>query len=416
MTWSVRVRLSAMMFLQYAIWGAWAVVLGAYLSNPPEHGDPRLYLSLQPNQVGIIFSLLPLATVLSPFIFGQIADRMMATQYLLSLCHIGGGIALLFMGMQRGYGPFTWLMLVYSLLYAPTLALTNSLAFANMKDSEREFGGIRVFGTLGWIAAGWLLTAWRKWLPAVPGDMLYLAGGFAILLGLVSLALPHTPPKREGAKPLAFLEALKLFKSRNFTVFMVISLIVGTELEFYYILTSQFMEHIGFARESVPGIMTIAQIAEILVMAVLLPKLLPKLGARKLLAMGVIAWPVRYAIFALLPIRWLVAASLTLHGFCYVFFFVVGFIYVDGVAPKDIRASAQALMAIIVLGAGRFFGSRFAGLIQQHFTRQEHTDWRAVFLVPCLLTVACAIAFILFFRDEKPEPTPEPEQEVAAAT
>jgi len=193
--------------------------------------------------------------------------------------------------------------------------------------------------------------------------MLFLAGGFAILLGLFSLALPNTPPKREGANPLAFLEALKLLRNSNFAVFMAISFIVGTELEFYYILTSPFMVDIGIDPKKLPAVMTIAQIAEILVMAVLLPKLLPKLGARRLLAMGVIAWPIRYAVFSFLPIPWLVAASLTLHGFCYVFFFVVGFIYVDRIAPKDIRASAQALVAIVVLGAGRFVGSRFAGFL-----------------------------------------------------
>lgn len=401
MNWSVRWRLSAMMFLQYAVWGAWASVLGAYLGAAPQGESSSFYLGFTPNQVGVIFSLLPLATIIAPFIFGQIADRLMSSQYLLAICHIGCGLCAFAMGAQRTYEPFMWLMLAYSLLYAPTLALTNSVAFAHMKDSEREFGGIRVFGTFGWIAAGLLLGAWRLWFPQVAGDLLYLSGGFAVLLGLFSLALPSTPPKREGANPLAFLEALKLLKSRNFAVFMVISFIVGTELEFYYILTSPFMEHIGFDPKKLPAVMTIAQIAEISVMAILLPKLLPKLGARKLLAMGAIAWPIRYAIFAFLPINWLVAASLSLHGFCYVFFFVVGFIYVDQVAPKDIRASAQALVAIVVLGMGRFLGSRFAGAVQGHYTSNGATNWQSVFLVPCVLTVICAVAFVFFFRDEK---------------
>lgn len=411
----VRWRLSLMMFLEYATWGAWVVVLGAYLGAPPPREDPRFYLGFDPVQVGAIFSLLPLATIVAPFIFGQIADRMLSTQYLLSICHILGGIVMFAMATQRTYGPFMWLMLLYSLLYAPTLALTNSLAFTHMRDPEREFGGIRVWGTLGWIAAGWVLTGWRLYLPAVVGDLLILAGIFSVLLGLFSLVLPHTPPKKEGVNPLAFLEALKLFANSNFAVFMVISFIVGTELEFYYILTSPYMEHLGFARERVPAIMTIAQIAEILVMAVLLPRLLPKLGARRLLAMGVIAWPVRYAIFAFLPIPWLVAASLILHGFCYVFFFVVGFIYVDQVAPKDIRASAQALVAIVVLGAGRFLGSRFAGWIQGRYTADGVTNWQSVFLVPCVLTIACAVAFLLFFRDEKAIPHAPSEPQVSAA-
>lgn len=399
MNWSVRWRLSLMMFLEYAVWGAWAVVLGAYLGSPPPGEEANLYLQFKPVQVGIIFSLLPLATIISPFLFGQIADRMLASQYLLAACHVVGGVLLFAMGFQTQYGAFMWIMLGYSLVYAPTLALTNSVAFANMKDSEREFGGIRVWGTLGWIAAGLVLSAWRTWLPIVRGDLLFLAGGFALLLGVFCLILPHTPPKKEGANPLAFLEALKLFKNPNFTVFMIISFVVGTELEFYYILTSPFMEAIGFERASVPAVMTIAQAAELIVMAVLLPLLLPKLGARKLLSIGVIAWPIRYAIFAFLPVKWLVAASLSLHGFCYVFFFVVGFIYVDQIAPADIRASAQSLVAIVVLGAGRFLGSRFAGWIQGVYTTAQGTNWQSVFLVPCALTVVCAVAFLLLFKD-----------------
>lgn len=405
MSFGVRFRLSAMMFLQYAIWGAWVVVLGAYLGSPPEGGNPNLYLGFAPVEVGVIFSLLPLATIIAPFIFGQLADRLVSTQYLLSICHIAGGVVLYAIGRQHDYGPFMWLMLLYSLLYAPTLALTNSLAFSHMRDSQREFGGIRVWGTLGWIAAGWVLWGWRKVLPSIPGDMLFLAAGFSVLLGVFSLSLPNTPPKKEGANPLAFLEALKLFKSPSFTVFMIISFIVGTELEFYYILTSPFMEHIGWARASVPAVMTVAQIAEIAVMAIMLPRLLPKLGAQKLLAIGVIAWPIRYAIFAFLPVKEIVAASLILHGFCYVFFFVVGFIYVDRIAPKDIKASAQALVAIVVLGAGRFLGSRFAGWIQSRFTTDGLTNWQNVFLVPCVLTVICALAFLLLFREEKTEAT-----------
>lgn len=409
---SIRWRLSLMMFLQYGAWGAWAVTLGAYLGHPPKPEDAHLYLSFDPNQVGVIFSLLPLATVIAPFIFGQIADRLLSTQYLLSICHILAGVAMFAMGLQHNYAPFMWLMLGYSLLYAPTLALTNSLAFTHMRDSEREFGGIRVFGTLGWMASGYLLTGWRL-LTSMPGDLLFLAAGFSVVLGLFSLALPHTPPKREGANPLAFLEALKLFKNTNFTVFMVISFIVGTELEFYYILTSPYLEHLGIAREAVPTVMTLAQFAELFVMWPILPWLMPKLGARKLLAIGAIAWPIRYALFAFVPNAWVASAALPLHGICYVFFFVVGFIYVDQVAPKDIRASAQALVAIVVLGMGRFLGSRFAGWIQNHYTTDGVTNWQPVFLVPCVLTIVCAVAFVLFFRDEKATPQIKPEPETA---
>ncbi|MDO8587411.1 MAG: MFS transporter [Armatimonadota bacterium] len=425
---SIRWRLSLMMFLQYAIWGAWAPVLGAYLEGA---------LNVRGVPVGVIFSLLPLATIVSPFIFGQVADRWFATERVMAVLHVLAGISMLWMSMQTSFSGMVWLMAAFSLFYAPTLALSNSICFSHMKNSEKEFGGIRVWGTIGWITAGWVLAsvrggfgqlptagAWNA-LSAVMGtvdvvlkpfaagvhavmtwtggkaDLLTLSGLAAVILGLFSLALPHTPPKKEAAKPLAFLEALKLFKDRNFAVFMIISFVVGTELEFYYILTSPFLLHLGVQGSILPWVMTIAQFAEIVVMAVLLPMLLPRLGARKMLAIGAIAWPIRYAVFALLPIKGLVIASLALHGFCYVFFFVVGFIYVDTVAPKDIRASAQSLMALVVLGLGRYLGSLFAGKVEGLFTVANMTNWQNVFLVPCFLTVVCALAFLLAFREPK---------------
>lgn len=390
---SIQLRLSIMMFLQYAIWGAWAPVLGKYL------GD----LGLPGHEIGYIFAVLPLATVLVPFITGQLADRYFATERLMAVLHILGGVAMIFMASAGDFPSIMLWMIVFSVFYAPTLALSNSICFANMRDSEREFGLIRVFGTIGWIAAGLMLSAWRSLMEGniVTGDLLYVSGACALALGAFSFLLPHTPPKKEGANPLAFLEALALFKNRNFAVFMIISFIVGTELEFYYILTSPFLGELGVSDAKMPLVMTIAQVAEMFVMVLMLPMLLPKLGARKLLAFGVIAWPIRYMIFAIGGPLWLVVASLMLHGFCYVFFFVVGFIYVDKVAPPDIKASAQALVAIVVLGLGRFIGSIFAGWVQTYFTVDGVANWTNIFLVPCILTVLCAVGFLLFFKEDK---------------
>ncbi len=398
-TTGAKIQLSIMMFLQYAIWGAWAPVLSAYLMNE---------LGFSGTQVGFIYSLLPLATIISPFIGGQIADRYFPTQYVLVFLQLIGGALLIYMSYVTDYKIMAWLMFIYCVFYAPTLALTNSIAFINLKSSEKEFGAIRVWGTIGWIAAGLVLAGWRTLAKstsaiAIQGDTLFLAGIFSIIMGLTSFMLPHTPPKKEGANPFAFLEAIKMLKDKNFLVFAIISFVVATELQFYYVLTSPFLtsDKIGVASSAISGVMVIAQIAEIFVMAILLPIVIDKYGIRKTMVFGILAWPLRYIIFSIGYPSWLVIASLALHGFCYVFFFVAAYIYVDKVAPADIRASAQSLIAIVILGFGNFVGSNFSGWIQKLFTNESGTNWTNVFIVPTILTVLCAIFFMLFFRDEK---------------
>ena len=495
MSWSLRIRLSAMMFLQYAIWGAWAPVLWPQL-KAMGFSDP---------QAGWVFGALWLACIVAPFIGGQIVDRWFPTQWFLAVVHLAGGVLLILNAREKEFGPFMTLMSIYTLLYAPTLALTNSLAFHHVKDAEKEFGFIRVFGTLGWIAAGWLLTFWRSdgvqtvmprsadagllrplgFLLLTSGvlylilsgllnrgaekrqgylaqagvialvgglcsvglllalgslesftksftdwtaqlrelkrcDSLYLAGGMSLLMGVACLFLPHTPPKKEAENPWAFMEAIQLLKNKNFAIFMAIAFIVTTELQFYYLPTAEFLENaVGIAQANVPAVMTTAQIAEIVAMAVLLPLLLPVIGMRKALAIGVIAWPLRYVVFALyqsVPYQ-VVVASLTLHGIGYTFFFVVSQIYVNKVAPADIRASAQALLTLITLGIGSFLGTQFTAWIMALLSKTQIVvaeaggaakevlvrDWTWIFLVPCFLTGACAIAFLIWFKEPKDE-------------
>ncbi len=395
---SKKVQLGIMMFLQYAIWGAWAPVLSSYLLND---------LGFSGSEVGWIYALLPLATIISPLIAGQVADRYLASEKVIAFLQLGGGVLLLFAARITEFDTLAVVMLFYCLLYAPTLALTNSVAMINMEDSEKEFGAIRVWGTLGWIAAGLMLTGWRWFgendaLSAIQGDMLFLAGVLSIVMGLQAFLLPHTPPQKEGVSPWAFLESLKLLKIKDFAVFVGITFVVAPELAVYHILTAPFLESeaIGISSRNIPAVMTIAQFAEIFVMAFVLSWSLKKYGMRRTLAIGVVAWPIRYIIFAIGAPAWLVITSLALHGFCYVFFFVAAFIYVDKVAPPDIRASAQSLIAIIALGFGRFLGSLFAGWIRDVFTTDAGTNWTYVFLVPCALTGFCAVAFMLFFREE----------------
>lgn len=396
---SAKTRLGIMMFLQYAIWGAWAPVLSAYLLDD---------LGFTGTQTGIIFALLPLATVIAPFLGGQAADRYFASEKVIAFLQFTGGVLLIVLAQATTFQAMWPLMLLYCLLYAPTLALTNSVAMINLQDSEKEFGVIRVWGTIGWIAAGVALWGWRSVGVGnesilMNGDMILLAGVFSIIMSIQSLTLPHTPPQKEGVRPWAFLESLKMLADKDFAVFVAITFVVSTELEFYYILTAPFLqsEAIGVSSANLPAVMTIGQFAEIFVMAFGLSWALKRYGIRRTLAIGVVAWPIRYIIFAIGTPAWLVIASLALHGFCYVFFFVAAFIYVDKVAPPDIRASAQSMIAIVALGLGRGIGSVFAGWIQDFFTTAAGPNWTGIFLVPCALTLVCAIAFLLFFREEK---------------
>ncbi len=416
---SAYLRLGVMMFLEYAIWGAWTPVLALYLQKE---------LGFDGAQTGHIYSLLWLACILSPFIGGQIVDRWVPTQWFLAAMHFVGGFALWQSAQARTFEALWPWQLVYALAFAPTLALTNSLAFKHLTNNERQFGAVRVFGTIGWIVAGLLLGFWRKGL-VVPAwgsqaDCFVLAAAFSMAMGAWCLLLPHTPPTRDAESPWAFLKALRMARDLRFLAFLMISFVVTTELQFYYMLSAPFLNDLGITADNVPIVKDLAQGAEILVMFVALPLLLPRLGFRRTLAIGVLAWPVRYVIWALVawagdPV-WLVVASLTLHGVCYVFFFTVSQVYVDNVAPRDIRHSAQALLTLVTLGFGNYLGTHFTGWIQDTFTHpgldtlgravldattgqpEKVTEWHLVFAVPIAVTVLCAIAFFAFFREPKP--------------
>ena len=395
-------RLGLMMFLQYAIWGAWTTVIANHLIDDLGFSGPA---------IGTICSLLYLACILTPFIGGQFADRWVPTQYVIALLHVISGAAMWFAAGAKDFGSLWPPMLVAGLAYAPTLALTNSLAFKHMSNTERQFGSVRVWGTIGWIVAGLVLAAWRRGafggigLAAWPNqsDCLILAAVFSGALAIFALTLPHTPPTKQAGNPWAFVEALKMLKNRSFLVFLIIAFVVTTELQFYYILTAPFLKGIGIAQSDVSAWMVLAQVAEIIAMAVALPLVLPRLGVGKTLAIGVIAWPIRYIIFSIGGPTWLVLASLTLHGVFYVFFFTVSMVYVDNVASDAIRHSAQSLITLVTLGFGNYLGTFFTGYVQKHFTtgvgEAAVVNWHGIFLVPVALTVACAVAFLLLFRE-----------------
>ena len=378
----------------------------------------RALSNMNSSAAGWIFSALWLACLVAPWTGGQVADRWVPTQLFLGVAHLGGGAILVVLSLvpttgSSAFAPWMTLMSAFALLYAPTLALTSSLAFHHLA-SDKDFGSVRVGGTLGWIASGLLLTLWRKGLllPASVRacDCILLAGALSLAMGLYCFTLPHTRPARSAADPLAFRRAFVLLKDKNTLAFLVIAFVVTTELQFYYGPTAGFLEGtLGVPHADVPLTMSVAQVAEIVAMVVALPLALGKLGLRKTLALGVIAWPARYVIFALAPLgpvavmRPLVIGSLGLHGIGFTFFFVASQIYMERVAPKDIRASAQSLLTLITLGLGNFLGTMFTAKIMAWCTNgvgsEATTDWTRVFLVPCLLTVACAVAFLTLVRD-----------------
>ena len=404
---SLRIKLSLMMFLEFAIWGAWMPTLYRYLiTDVGEHG-----LGFSHDQASWIFAALWLACMVAPFIGGQIVDRWIPTQWFLAAVHFLGGLVLLTMTAHKTFDKMMPAMVIYALLYAPTLALTASLCFHHLTNADKQFGSIRAFGTIGWIAAGWGLTLWRvlaaKQGVIVPGDMLHLAGWCSLAMALTCCFLPHTPPKKQAEKPWAFVEAFRLLRNRQFALFLIISFVVTTGLQFYYLPTGTFLTTktgVGFQPKYEALLLTVSQVAEGIVMLTLLALALKKLGVRKTLAIGVIAWPLRYVVFAMyqtVPV-WLVVGSLALHGVGYTFFFVVSQIYVDRVAPKDIRASAQALLTLMTLGLGSFLGAKFTGWIMGMLTKDGVPNWTWIFLIPCSITVACALAFLLFFKEPPP--------------
>ena len=403
----LRVQLSLMFFLQYAIVGAWGPVLWPYLVGPAPVG-----LGLTAMQASLVYGMTSLAALFAPFVGGQIADRWVPTQWILVAVNLVCGVVLLAASQQRTYAGLAVLWGVYSLLAGSAGVLGSSLAFHHLRDAEREFGGVRVAGSLGFIASGWGLSLWRSLVQRsgaapVGGDCLVLAGGCALAMGVVCLFLPHTPPSRDAGGRPAFFKALGLFRSGRFVVFMALCVLTAVGIQFYYMASSAFLEEaVGIARAHVPAVMTVGQVAELFTTACLLGVVLGRLGYRRALALGAAAWAVRYLVFSLhewLPWR-IVVGSIALHGIAFPFYYVVAQLFVNRLAPADIRASAQALPTMATFGLGTFLGAQLGGFVIDAFTTSSVAggivrDWTMIFLVPCLITGACAVAFWLLVRE-----------------
>ncbi len=399
-----RVQLCVMMFLEFFIWGGWFVTLGTFLGNNINASD---------GEIALAFSTQSWGAILAPFIIGVIADRYFNAEKILGILHLGGALLLYLMYGTDNFDLFYPYVLGYMILYMPTLALVNSVSFNQMKNPAKEFSLVRVFGTLGWIVAGLLISYLFSWDSETGIQEGLLKNTFLMtaiasaILGVFSFTLPKTPPtaasdKKLSLKELLGLDALELFKDRNFLVFFISSILICIPLAFYYQNANPFLVEIGMANPT--GKMTLGQISEILFM-LLLPYFFTKFGFKKTIMMAMLAWVVRYLLFAYGNVGefgFMLLVGIALHGICYDFFFVSGQIYTDSKAGEKYKSSAQGLITLATYGIGMLIGFWIAGKISDTYLLEDGSHiWERIWLYPSGFALLVLVFFALLFKTEK---------------
>jgi nucleoside transporter len=394
---SVRVKLSVMMFLEFFIWGAWFVTLGTYL---------LIGLKFTGTQTAQAYSTMPWGAIVAPFLVGMIADRFFAAEKVLGLLHLAGAVLLYYVSTVTDPAAVFAVLLAYALCYNPTLALVNAISFNQMTSPEKQFPAIRVLGTAGWIVANLIVDRLGVAARATP---LRIAAGCSALLGLFAFFLPHTPPKSLGRKvtvrDVLGLDALTLMKERSFAIFVIGSLLICIPLAFYYSFTNPFLTEMGMKNATAK--MTMGQFSELLFMLVM-PFFFVRLGVKKMLLVGMLAWTGRYLLFAFGdsgPLVFMYYLGILLHGVCFDFFFVTGQIYVDNTAPKAIQASAQGFITLVTYGVGMLIGNWVCGPVVDNYATTVGGavvhDWKSIWLWPAAMAFVVLILFAVFFADRK---------------
>ncbi len=401
---TTRIQLSLLMFLEFFIWGAWYTTIGVYMTT---HNMGKL--TFWP------FTVNPIAAIIAPFFIGLIADRYFATQKVLGTLHILGAIFMFLTPAATG-NPlvFILLLLAYNLCYMPTMGLANTICFYKMTDQEKEFPLIRVFGTLGWIVAGLIISfalgRWAGGLKAEETAMpLYMTAAASLLLGLYSFTLPNTPPpaagKKVSARAIIGVDAFKQLGSPTFYIFLAASFLICIPLAAYYNFTQIFLQSAKYSH--IAATQTLGQVSETLFM-ILMPLFFARLGVKWMLAAGMLAWVLRYSLFALgAPelVDWMILTGIALHGICYDFFFVTGQIYVDTKATPEVRAQAQGLIVFVTYGVGMLVGAQIAGWVYNGFLKDADAltlqQWQSFWWIPAMFAAAVLVLFIALFHDKK---------------
>ncbi len=389
-----------MMFLEFFIWGIWFVTMGTHLLTN---------LHTSGKEVGLAFLSQSIGAIAAPFIVGLIADRFFSAQKILGVLHLTGAVLMWFASVAKSFEAFFPMILIYMILFMPTLALVNSISFRQMKDPSKEFPPIRTMGTLGWIIAGLLIgkLAWEQ-----SGELALTFRTAAIvsaILGLFSFSLPDTPPMKKGQKTsvgdILGIDAIKLLTKPSYRLFFIASIAICIPLSFYYNFTNPFLNEIGM--ESAAGKQSLGQVSELLFM-VLMPLFFVRLGVKKMLALGMLAWVLRYIFFAYGNVEvnyWMLIAGILLHGICYDFFFVTGQIYTDRLAGERFKSAAQGLITLGTYGIGMLIGSLLSGPIVDNKALPDGAghDWKAIWLIPATIAAVVLILFIFLFKENKNE-------------
>jgi len=392
---AMMLRLGAMMFLEFFIWGAWFVTLGTFLGQGPLHADG--------SQIAAAYLSQSIGAILAPFMVGLIADRYCAAQRILAVLQLGGAALLWIVPTMTNFPAFLTLIMLYMVLFMPTLALVNTVAMRHMHDPGKQFPPVRVAGSVGWIVAG-LAIAWLSWEQQHRLDLTFRMASIAsLVLAMYAFSLPDTPPLKRGSdvsiSEMFGLDALKLLKNRSYLVFFLASIAICVPLAFYYNFTNPFLNDIGV--RGAAGLQSLGQMSEVLLMLAM-PLLLAMLGVKVMLAVSMVAWVLRYVLFAYGNVDtayWSLVAGIVLHGICYDFFFVAGQIYTDNHAGPRFRSAAQGFITLATYGVGMLIGTYLSGAVVDHFTHGAVRDWRGIWLVPASASLIVLVLFVALFRE-----------------